>query len=118
MDRWLAAIEADASDDPPQVKIVAQQAGRRRHRVLDRRRDDDRPDGLRCNVSRTSASRAPPPATADTIYTMKCQLKPLDRADYNVTFTDAQWVALQATFPTGVCDFSKPGVGFQPNVRG
>ncbi len=53
---------------------------------------------------------------ANTIYTMKCQLKPLDRADYNVTFTDAQWLAMQATFPTGVCDFSKPGVGFQPNA--
>jgi Tannase-like family of unknown function (DUF6351) len=47
---------------------------------------------------------------------MKCQLKPLDRTGYNVAFTDDQWAQLQATFPTGVCDFSKPGVGFQPNV--
>jgi hypothetical protein len=47
---------------------------------------------------------------------MKCRLKALNRSDYNVTFTDAQWVALQGAFPTGVCDFAQPGIGFQPNV--
>ena len=31
-----------------------------------------------------------------------------------MTFTDAQWAQLQATFPTGVCDYSKPGVDQQP----
>ena len=41
---------------------------------------------------------------------LKCQLKPLRRDDYPVTFTDAQWAALQKAFPTGVCDYSKPGV--------
>ena len=50
---------------------------------------------------------------------MKCQLKPLVRSDYGVTFTDAQWASLQATFPTGVCDYSKPGVAQQgPKARG
>ncbi len=47
------------------------------------------------------------PAASDV---MKCQLKPLRRADYKVTFTDAEWTALQLVFPSGVCDFSKPGV--------
>jgi hypothetical protein len=42
---------------------------------------------------------------------MKCQLKPINRADYNVAFTDAQWASLQTTFSSGVCDYSKPGVG-------
>ena len=37
-------------------------------------------------------------------------------ADYNVAFTPGQWSTLQATFPDGVCDFSKPGVGFTPTV--
>ena len=41
---------------------------------------------------------------------LKCQLKPLDFADYGVTFTPAQQARLQATFPTGVCDWSRPGV--------
>jgi len=43
---------------------------------------------------------------------LKCQLKALVRADYVAgTFTDAQWTRLQAAFPGGVCDWSKPGVG-------
>ena len=44
---------------------------------------------------------------------MKCQLKPLVRSEYSVTFTDDQWAILQATFPDGVCDYSKPGVAQQ-----
>jgi hypothetical protein len=41
---------------------------------------------------------------------LKCQFKLLARADYTATFTDAEWARLQATFPYGVCDWSKPGV--------
>ena len=47
---------------------------------------------------------------------LKCQLKPLRRADYSVTFTDAQWTRLQAAFPGGVCDWSKPSVGATPAI--
>jgi len=46
----------------------------------------------------------------------KCQLKPLRRGDYHVTFTDAEWAALAKVFPTGVCDYTKPGVDQQPVV--
>jgi hypothetical protein len=39
------------------------------------------------------------------------------RSDYfPVVFTDEQWTALTAVFPDGVCDYAKPGVGFQPTV--
>ena len=41
---------------------------------------------------------------------LQCQLKPLRKDDYPVSFTDAQWQALQLAFPNGVCDYSKPGV--------
>ena len=41
---------------------------------------------------------------------MKCQLKPMRRDDYPVTFTDAQWQRLQQGFPGGVCDYTKQGV--------
>jgi hypothetical protein len=48
---------------------------------------------------------------------LKCQLKPLLRTDYAAgTFTDGQWARLQAVFSTGVCDWSKPGVGQQAAV--
>ena len=48
---------------------------------------------------------------------LKCQLKPLLRADYAAgTFTDPQWARLQAVFTDGVCDWSKPGVGQQTAI--
>ncbi len=47
---------------------------------------------------------------------LQCQLKPLDRSNYPVTFTDAQWKELQQPFPTGVCDYSKPGVDQGPTT--
>ena len=39
--------------------------------------------------------------------------KPVDPADYTVAFTPTEWSRLQAAFPAGVCDWSKPGVGQQ-----
>jgi hypothetical protein len=45
---------------------------------------------------------------------LKCELKPLSRVDYAPgTFSDAQWARLNAAFPGGVCDWTKPGVGQQ-----
>jgi len=41
---------------------------------------------------------------------LKCQLKPLQVADYKVAFSASDWARLQAIFPHGVCDWSKPGV--------
>jgi hypothetical protein len=45
---------------------------------------------------------------------MKCQLKPLDRSDYEVGFSPAEWARLQSIFPTGVCDWSRRGVAQRP----
>lgn len=41
----------------------------------------------------------------------KCQLAPLNRAGYGVTFSDLQWARMQTAFPQGVCDWTKPGAG-------
>jgi hypothetical protein len=42
---------------------------------------------------------------------LKCQLRPFTLADYpGISFTPAQVTRLQATFSTGVCDWTKPGV--------
>jgi hypothetical protein len=49
--------------------------------------------------------------------TNKCRLKPLRRADYYpISFTDEQWSQLETAFPSGVCDFTKPGVDQQGTV--
>jgi hypothetical protein len=43
---------------------------------------------------------------------LKCQLEPLDAADYlPVVFTGSQLARLHAAFPGGVCDWSRPGIG-------
>ncbi|MGH9836320.1 MAG: DUF6351 family protein [Blastocatellia bacterium] len=51
------------------------------------------------------------PLTNDII---KCQLKPINYAEYKVSFTEAQKARMAAVFPAGVCDFSQPGVGQGP----
>lgn len=48
---------------------------------------------------------------------LKCQLKPVARGDYAVSFSDPEFARLQAVFPEGVCDWSKPGAGQVP-LRG
>ena len=44
---------------------------------------------------------------------LKCQLEPAQRSDYPA-MTDPQFGRLQKVFATGVCAYSKPGVGYQP----
>jgi hypothetical protein len=42
---------------------------------------------------------------------LKCQLKPVSAGDYTHALNADQLNRLQVVFPTGVCDYSKPGVG-------
>ena len=45
---------------------------------------------------------------------LKCQLKPLNSADYSpLVLTSAQLGRLHNVFPDGVCDWSEQGVGQQ-----
>lgn len=43
---------------------------------------------------------------------MKCQLKPVDVSAYAVKFSKSQQARLKKIFPDGVCDWSKPSVGY------
>ncbi|MEO6744823.1 MAG: DUF6351 family protein, partial [Caldimonas sp.] len=48
---------------------------------------------------------------------LKCQLRPLNSAEYApATMSAGQLSRLNAVFPTGVCDWSKPGAGQQEAV--
>ncbi len=48
---------------------------------------------------------------------LKCQLKPLVFSDYTgIIFTAGQQTRLNTVFSSGVCDFTKPGVGQQAPV--
>ena len=79
--------------------------------------DSDAPqaDGLGRLAKRASPRQVAGGPLVENI--LKCQLKPLSRADYpGIDFGDALWARLQAAFPGGVCDWSLPGVGQQPAV--
>ncbi len=45
---------------------------------------------------------------------LKCALTPVDASTYRVPITDAQVTRLKSIFSTGVCDWTKPGIGQQP----
>jgi len=117
MDRWLAAIEKDHSSRTLPQKVIQ-----------DKPADvtDECYDGTGtmlshslCPAGVVNVAGTPRTVAGDSLTTddNKCQLQPLNRNDYgSVTFTDAEWAELQKAFPTGVCDFSKPGVAQQPTI--
>jgi hypothetical protein len=118
LDRWLAAIEADTSNDPLEVKVVNNKPA-------------DAVDGCFINDvmvtdMQVCAAAFPHFASPRLVAGMplthdiaRCQLRPLDRDDYAGALpplTDPQWARLQAAFPDGVCDYSQPGFGQEPSI--
>jgi hypothetical protein len=115
MDQWLTAIGADTAPGSGAERVIR-----------------NKPSGLgdacwngATRIDETFAYQQPGqcetlfPTWAETRIAagaplandvFKCQLQPLDFSSYAVAFTDAQKTRLQAAFPAGVCDWSKPGV--------
>jgi hypothetical protein len=123
MDQWLAALKADASNAPIETKIAATRPAAAFdfcYLTSDTTFSTKVTDSAICDTDRFLRPRASPRQiaggpVAENI--LKCQLRPLDPADYApAVLTDAQLARLAAVFPTGVCDFSRPGVGQQPAV--
>ena len=117
VDQWLTRVERDHRAVPLAQKI----AGDRPADVTDRCFNVDGlqavpgPNGPACEMPELQTNLGTPRTVAGGDQANdhnECQLKPLVRTDYgSVTFTDAEWAQLQAVFPTGVCDYSKPGIG-------
>jgi hypothetical protein len=109
VDKWLARVNGDHRRVPLAQKIIQDKPGD----VTDRCTDGAGTDIPSWECDAIVASYGTPrmaaggPLADDTL---ECQLKPMRKSDYAVTFTNAQWSALQAAFPHGVCDYSKPGV--------
>jgi hypothetical protein len=110
MDRWLARVHADRRRIPLARKIIGDKPESVSARCTDGN-GNDQPSGV-CDATvvsyGTPRQGAGGPLSEDI---MKCQLRPMQRSDYPVTFTDQQWNRLQQAFPGGVCDYSKPGIG-------
>lgn len=113
LDTWVAAVTADTSSLPTAEKVRL-----------------DRPAaavdacfiGGQKVVDKTVCSTAYPTFAGPRIAAggplandvVKCVLQPLDRTDYDVAFTDAQWQRLQQAFPDGVCDWAASAAAARP----
>ena len=119
MDQWLTALSKDASNDAAIVKIRrAKPAGlvdacwtKDGQKIAEKQQFM----AGRCNDLYPSHSFprfvAGAPITNDII---KCQLKPISSSDYKVALSADEVARLKKIFPSGVCDWSKPGVEQQP----
>jgi Tannase-like family of unknown function (DUF6351) len=116
MDRWLEAVAADHSSRTLPQKLIADKPAT----IHDQCSDGA---GTVVASSLCPSSVVPVYGTPRTVAGEPqstdqnvCQLVALKRSSYDVTFTDAEWSELEQAFPTGVCDYSKPGVSQQPTV--
>jgi hypothetical protein len=118
MDRWLTAIANDPVEDAPFDK-AARHRPRDLHDTCMSRDVVATPSvGTMHLAQGTCAARYPTPAGPHHVAgapirgdIIKCQLKPVDRADYRVHLEEDALARIKQAFPTGVCDWSKPGVG-------
>ena len=128
MDEWLAAVEADTSALPLADKIVkAKETAGVAPRCVG-------PDGVDAPLQVCDATVDPTifssprieagggdPLVGFTDDRLDCDLTPLESYDYQgmtfaEVFSPAQQDTMRATFPNGVCDYTKPGKGFQAAV--
>ena len=126
MDQWLHNIELDTTNAPIETKVVTNKPAAAHDLCIatngatDAQAAAELPGGLTdpaCPVLFQSSPHqvAGGPRSEDIF---KCQLKPLDFSspDYNgVVFDSTQQARLAAVFPSGVCDYTKPGVGQVPS---
>ena len=114
LDTWLARIEADRSKRSLEQKVLRNRPAAAVDACWIGGRKVTDMQKCRAALPYYSDPRiaAGGPLADDVI---KCQLKPLDRSDYEVEFSDALWSRLQQAFPTGVCDYSRPGVAQRPS---
>ena len=117
IDRWLTKIEADHRDVPQAQKVREDKPDDAVDACFLGSADAQVTDSEQCaqvyphyGTTRTAAGE---PLTANLL---KCQTKPLRREDYEVAFSDDESKQLEQAFPTGVCDYAKPGVGQQPAI--
>ena len=125
MDRWLTNVQADGDPIALSEKVVQAKPADVVDNCWDTR------GAARANVTQPLAFDGT--GTCGQIYPayptprqvagaplanniVSCHLKPLDRGDYEVDFTDAEWAALGEIFPDGVCDWTQGdlyGEGYQ-----
>ncbi len=122
--KWVDAVKADNSNAPQRLKVARNKPAQAvdgcwsssTNFIAEPQTFSSKPDS-QCNTLFPTFAFprhvAGGPLKAN-VY--KCQLKPIDARDYAVTFTGDEMARLRAIFPSGVCDFSRRGVGYRPVV--
>lgn len=123
MDRWLTAIEADKSTNAIEQKVVADKptdvkdgcfatAGAAASDLTTELALTDPACPVVATIQHLTPRQVADGPRSEDVF--KCQLKAFSAtsADYGgATFTAGQIARLNAVFPDGVCDWTKPGVG-------
>jgi hypothetical protein len=123
MDKWLTTLKADTRNVGIEQKVAGSKPAEAAdfcYLSTDATQTTKVRDQATCDADPFLKPSASPrqvaggPRSEDIL---KCQLKPVNAADYAPqTLTAPQLTRLQAAFPSGVCDWSKPGVGQQTAV--
>jgi hypothetical protein len=112
MDEWLSSIARDTAPSRSPLDRVVRNKPRNLVDTCYLATLEPVTDPGRCQALFPVASSprlvAGSPLTHDRL---KCELKPIDRADYAVPLSEAQLGVLREVFPAGVCDYRRPGVG-------
>jgi hypothetical protein len=123
MDKWLTTLKADASTAAIEQKVKASKPADAVDYCLlstDPTQANKVTNQQTCNADPLLNPETSPRQVAGGARTediLKCQLKPLDPAEYApATVSAVQLDRLSKVFPQGVCDWSKPGVGQQAPV--
>lgn len=112
VDRWLMAVAADTRELPLEQKIIEN----RPDDVTDTCWIEGQPtrDEVQCRKAYPFSGDPRMAAGAPLRnHIRKCQLKPLNRDEYQVEFTAEEWLQLRAIFTKGVCDWNTDPVGYQ-----
>jgi hypothetical protein len=120
-EKWMTAYKSDTSADTLRTKAIRAKPAN----AVEGCYDKSTPPKF---VAEPQTFSNKPDTTCDTLWPsysvvrieaggplagniLKCQLKPVVATDYAVSFTAAELSRLNAIFPDGVCDWTKPGVG-------
>jgi hypothetical protein len=120
-DTWMTAYKADTSGDGQRAKVVHAKPAAAADGCFDKGHF----------ISEDLVFSSEPVSECSKLYpvysnprreaggplaanVLKCQLKPVDGADYKVGFSAEEMARLKTVFAGGVCDFSKPGVNQTP----
>ena len=123
MDKWLSAVEGDTRKITLEEKVAQDRPAEARDRCSNVAGIEEVSVpgvGVVCQAPLAQTRFSTPRViSGEDIATdkQKCQLRPLERSDYYpIEFSEEQWTKLKSAFPSGVCDFSKPGVSQKPTV--